>query len=112
MNSLDQTNVITFVKEYLTSIGVSEDAVEAYFETHHFDNALVIKLAAVCLMPKNKPRGSKSNQTHIHVTGMPRYFFYPSAELHAITASTPDTRFHTQVSLANIGSLRRPALKF
>jgi hypothetical protein len=103
--SINSSNVVQFIKSYFSSIGIDKDVVANFFDTNYFDKALILNLSAVCIMPKNKPATSNSNQTHIHVTGLPRYFFFPKAAIDGSTSSSADKKIITNVSLANIKAL-------
>ena len=107
MSNIDNTNLIEFVRNYLSSIGIVADTLSDYFEATHFDRALILNLSPVCLMPKNKPATSSSNQTHIHVTGLPRYFFFTKDEVDSNASSSNDKKLIVDVSLANLKALNK-----
>ncbi|MZQ74731.1 MAG: hypothetical protein GT589_01050 [Peptoclostridium sp.] len=107
MSNLENLNPVQLVKGYLSSIGMSDDTISKYFDENHFNRALILNLPSVCLMPQNKPGASKSNQTHIHVTGDPRHFFFPSEEVANRTSASKDERIDIDVSLANIKALHK-----
>ncbi len=105
MKIITSQNLLELPKDYFASLGLKQEA-EEYFSAKRFDKGLILKLPAVCIVPKNKPRTSKSKQTHIHVTGNNRYFFYSPEDINSVTASTEDRKQSVMVSLQNIKSLR------
>lgn len=101
---LDKKNIIPFTKEYFVSIGIDTNVVDNFFN-NNFSECLVIRLSTVCLVPNNKGY-SNSNQTHIHVTGNSRYFFFQPAVADSKTASSNDVKVITDISMANLNSLQ------
>ncbi len=87
------------------SQGVDPQTVANFFNSRKFSRSLVLNLSVVCLMPANKPSHSSSNQTHIHVTGPSRYFFFDPSVADSKTSSSADIKFSTDISLANIKAL-------
>lgn len=71
---------------------------------------MVLKLPAVCLVPANKPSNSRSKQTHIHVTGSNRYFFFNSETVDSAVASSDDVRQNVLVSRQNLKALNSEQL--
>lgn len=104
MEKLYQKNLLDFVVNYFKSIGLEAEA-KAFFTSVQFSAGIVLNLPAVCVVQKNKPADSKSKQSHIHVTGDNRLFFYPAATLNSLTASTDDAKRNVTVSMANIENL-------
>ena len=102
-------NLLAFLHAYFASLGLEHDAA-AFLTAHNFTAALVLKLPAVCLVPQNKPATSRSKQTHIHVTGSNRYFFFGPQKIADATASTPDFEQPLMVSMQNIRALHGEAL--
>jgi|GEM_PF-2176091 len=105
MNNINNTNLIEFVRDYFLSIGIEEDTINTFFAKNQFDRGIVFNLSPVCLMPKNKPSTSNSNQTHIHVTGVSRYFFFEKSEADSKTSSAADVKIITDISGANLKAL-------
>lgn len=104
MKFITSQNLLALPKDYFASLGLKQKA-EEYFSAKRFDKGLILKLPAVCIVPKNKPKTSKSKQTHIHVTGNNRYFFYSPEDINSVTESTKDRKQSVMVSLQNIKSL-------
>ncbi len=104
MELITSKSLLDFLKTYFTSLGLGTEAGE-YFTAKTFAEGLVLKLPAVCLVPGNKPSSSRSKQTHIHVTGNNRYFFYKAAEIDFATLSTEDFEYPLLVSSQNIRAL-------
>ena len=109
MIRVTSSNLLAFLHAYFASLGLEHDAA-AFLTAHNFTAALVLKLPAVCLVPQNKPATSRSKQTHIHVTGSNRYFFFDPKEIADATASTPDYEQPLMVSMQNIRALHGSAL--
>lgn len=97
-------NVLALIREYFYEIGVKDD-IENVFSTANFVSALVLNLPAVCLVPRNKPATSNSKQTHIHVTGEGRLFFFSRKEVDQALISSDDYCQKLLVSLTNIAAL-------
>lgn len=57
------------------------------------------------MIPKNRLEKTRGNQTHIHITGKSREFFYDEAILKSGTSK--DDEVEVQVSMANIKSLNK-----
>lgn len=102
-------NLLPLVHDYFTTIGLKSEALR-FFTSQRFDTGIVLCLPDVCLLPKNKPTLSRSKQTHIHVTGDGRYFFFPSNMIDNLDASSEDKHQTVVVSEANIQHLNNRAL--
>lgn len=102
---MNQLNLIELIEDYFLSIGIDEDVISTFLSENHFDRGLIINLSPVCLMPKNKPENSNSNQTHIHVTGDSRYFFFEKLLADSKTSSSEDVKLITDISDANLNAL-------
>ncbi len=98
-------NLLAFIIEYFKSIGL-EAAAMAHFNAQNFESAVTIPLSEVCIVPENKSPDSKSKQTHIHITGEKRYFFFPRAQVDSPSPSGVDVRQELHVSMQNIHALR------
>ena len=104
IETITSKNLLDLLKAYFDSLGLSTEA-DNYFTGQRFVEGLVLKLPSVCIVPKNKPIASKSKQTHIHVTGNNRYFFYSPEDINSVTISTKDRKQPVIVSSQNIKSL-------
>lgn len=102
MITVTSKNLLEFIKDYFASLGVESGE---YFTAKNFAEGLVLKLSAVCVVRKNKPEGSRSNQTHIHVTGNNRYFFFPKDQVDQAEKSTEDVPMSVLVSRQNLDAL-------
>lgn len=105
MITITSKNLLDFLKSYFSSIGLKTEA-EKFFTAKTFAEGLVLKLPAVCIVPMNKPGTSRSKQTHIHVTGDNRYFFFDADTINSVVESTEDYKQHTLVSKQNIKNLK------
>ena len=101
--------LLTFLHDYFNTIGLKSKALRV-FTSQNFDTGIVLCLPDVCLLPRNKPASSRSKQTHIHVTGDGRYFFFPLNVINNLIASTDDKLQSIVVSMANIQHLNNRAL--
>ncbi len=110
MKRINQQNVIPFLTSYFASIGLEKDA-NVFFATNAFSDCLIIRLPAVCLVQANKPFGSNSKQSHIHITGDNRYFLYSKEEVDNISVSTRDAARTVVLSAANIENLNNRSKK-
>lgn len=106
MKNITSTSLLAFIISYFNSISFGSEA-EAFFTAHRFKSALVLNLPGVCLIPKNRPAATKGNQTHIHVTGPSREFFFDKAKIAAGITSNIDEKRKVSVSLTNIKSLNK-----
>ena len=109
MTTVTSQNLLDVIKAYFASLGLEAEA-GSYLTARNFVEGLVLKLPAVCLVPGNKPDHSRSKQTHIHVTGNNRYFFFPAAEVNRAAASSADQPQDLLVSEQNIAALRGRAV--
>lgn len=91
MKKKTNDNLLTLIHDYFSSIGLKREA-KSFFTDDKFDNGIILCLPDVCLLPKNKSKTSKSKQTHIHVTGSGRYFFYPEDLIDNSSASSNDKK--------------------
>lgn len=99
--TISQKTLLSFIQSYFATLGLAEEAA-AFFTAQRFDTGLVLCLPDVCLLPSNKPETSRSKQTHIHVTGDNRYFFFPAPEIDAATESSSDRKQPAVLSKANV----------
>lgn len=106
---INSKNLLPFVQGYFTTIGLKSEAL-SFFTSQRFGTGIVLCLPDVCLLPGNKPALSRSKQTHIHVTGDGRYFFFSSDVIDNLNASSDDKRQSVVVSKANIQHLNNRAL--
>lgn len=106
MKKITNDNLLTFIHDYFSSIGLKREA-KSFFTDDKFDNGIILCLPDVCLLPKNKSKTSKSKQTHIHVTGSGRYFFYPEDLIDNSSASSNDKKQLVVVSRSNIAHLKK-----
>ena len=104
MITVTSKNLLDFVKAYFDSLGLGTEA-GGYFNAKTFAEGLVLKLPAVCLVPANKPADSRSKQTHIHVTGNNRYFFFDSDAVNSAVVSSEDVQQNVLVSRQNLKAL-------
>ncbi len=98
-------NLLAFIIGYFKHIGL-ESAAAAHFNAQNFESAVTIPLSEVCIVPENKSSDSKSKQTHIHITGEKRYFFFSRAEVDSPSPSGVDVTQELHVSMQNIYALR------
>ncbi len=106
MEKITQKNLLKLINDYFTSIGLESFATST-FNNQTFSDGIVLKLPDVCLIPQNKPFTSRSKQTHIHITGENRLFFYDrNTVIASQNASTPDIKRYANVSMANISHLK------
>lgn len=108
MISVTSQNLLDFVQSYFASLGFDADA-RAHFTAQNFTEGLVLKLPAVCLVPGNKPETSHSKQTHIHITGDNRYFFFPKHQVDSAAVSTGDISQPLLLSPQNLAALQNNA---
>lgn len=101
MIKLTQKNLLEFITSYFESHGLGKEA-KSFFTSIRFSNGIVLNLPAVCIVQKNKPSSSKSKQSHIHVTGDNRMFFYDSSYINSLTSSSDDIKRNVTVSESNI----------
>lgn len=104
MITVTSKNLLDFVKAYFDSLGLASEASE-YFTAKTFAEGLVLNLPAVCLVPANKPATSRSKQTHIHVTGNNRYFFFNAEAVDSAVVSSEDAPQNLFVSKQNLRAL-------
>lgn len=104
MTTITSKNLLHFLRLYFDSLGLGAEA-DAFLTAKTFTAGLVLKLPAVCLVPANKPQNSRSKQTHIHVTGNNRYFFFPKAEVDSAVVSSDDRKQNVLVSEQNVRAL-------
>lgn len=102
---LTRKNVLKLILDYYHSLGpdVYKEAQEL-FTSKNFNSAMVQPLSNSCVVLRNKIPGSTGKQTHIHVTGDNRLFFYTVPELNDIQNSI-DKRVVCHVSRSNIENL-------
>lgn len=105
MLTVNEKNLLEAVGKYLIDNGCDPDETRHYFNARRFLHGIVMPLAAVCLVPGNKPAESRSKQTHIHVTSKSREFFYPVKELEEASASTPWIRQNLVLAHNNLQAL-------
>lgn len=104
MLKINSKNLLEFLHAYLKSIGLSV-GVDELLNAKQFTDALILKLPMVCIVKDNRPEGTPGNQTHIHVTGNNRYFFFSQDEINAATGSTDDIKQEVIICEQNIKSL-------
>lgn len=104
MTTITSKNLLEFVRKYFDSLGLGSEAGE-YFNAKTFAEGLVLNLPAVCIVPANKPSLSRSKQTHIHVTGNNRYFFFSAEEVDSAVTSSADLQQTILVSRQNLKAL-------
>ena len=98
-------NVEKLIVDYFTSLECKESDVCTFIEKERYDEALILKLSAVCLVAKNKPEDSSSKQSHIHVTSSAREFFYSINELEDSSSSNDWEKQELYLCPTNIDSL-------
>lgn len=101
MQLLTSTTFLAFIILYFKSIGFGSEA-SSFFKAKKFKSALVLKLPGVSLIPNNRPSTTKGNQTHIHITGPARAFFFK--DFSSLSSDKNEQR-DVIVSLTNIMSL-------
>lgn len=101
--------LLSFVHDYFTTIDLENEA-SRFFTSQNFDTGIVLCLPDVCLLSGNKPKSSRSKQTHIHVTGDGRYFFFPPNEIDNLNALKNDKCQSIVVSKANVQHLNNRTL--
>lgn len=104
MKTITSQNLLEFLRVYFASLGLGYEASQ-HFTAKRFSGGLVMKLPMVCIVKKNRPSGTPGNQTHIHVTGDNRYFFFSAEDIRGAEGSTDDVRQEIIVSEANIRKL-------
>ena len=109
MITVTSKNLLDFIKTYFETLGLGGEASD-YFTARNFAEGLVLKLPAVCLVPSNKPANSRSKQTHIHVTGNNRHFFFNPESVDAAVESSEDYHQHVFVSRQNLKALNGTAI--
>lgn len=102
---INSHNLLEFVGSYYSSIGCDPVEVNDYFTATRFSEGVVLNLPAVCLLQENKPKTSRSKQSHIHVTSQARLIFFSSTELDSATRSTHWERQDLNISDANVSHL-------
>jgi hypothetical protein len=103
--ALTQKNILNLILDYSQTLGPDTyNEALTLFTSKNFSAALVQPLSNSCVVLKNKISGSTGKQTHIHVTGDNRYFFYSEAEIQNQSNSS-DRRVHVDVSISNINDL-------
>lgn len=107
---VNEKNLLEAVGTYLIDNGCDPDKTKHYFNARRFLHGIVMPLAAVCLVPGNKPPESRSKQTHIHVTSKSREFFYTVKDLEAADASTPWIRQNLTIAHNNLQALHGETL--
>lgn len=107
---INSKSLLSFVSDYLISIGCTTKEVQDCFTAKHFSDGLVLNLPAVCLMRENKPAGCKSKQSHIHVTSKAREFFYSLKEIENTNESTEWKQKQINLCLNNIQALHNEAI--
>ena len=105
MIPITSKNLLDFLRAFFESLGLGKEARE-YLTAKNFLEGLILKLSAVCIVPANKPAASRSKQTHIHVTGSNRYFFFDADEIDTATESSEDYEQNIMVSKQNIKALK------
>ncbi len=111
MKRIDSTNILLLGQEYFSSIGLSTKA-RSFFTSKNFESAAVIILPEVCIIRDNRPPGSSSGQTHIHVTGDVRFAFYDRTVIEKTTKTSGDDIRKVVVSKSNIENLRNRTSSF
>lgn len=106
---INSKNLLLLIHDYFTTIGLKGEALK-FFTSQRFDSGIVLCLPDVCLLPKNKPAFSRSKQTHIHVTGDGRYFFFPPNVIDHLKESSDDKHQSVVVSVSNIQHLNNRSL--
>ena len=110
MKIITSQNLLEFLREYFESLGLGHEA-NQYFTAKQFSNGLILRLPMVCIVRNNRPSGTPGNQTHIHVTGGNRYFFFSAEDIRNATGSTDDVKQKIVVSEENIRDLnKQPSL--
>ena len=104
MKTVTSQNLLDFLHEYFAYLGLEHEA-KKYFTAKRFSSGLVLKLPMVCIVKSNRPSGTRGNQTHIHVTGDNRYFFFSSEDIKNAGGSTDDVEQNIMISEANINHL-------
>lgn len=103
--AITQKNILNLILDYSQTLGPDAyNEALTLFTSKNFTDALVLPLSNSCVVLKNKISGSTGKQTHIHITGDNRYFFYSDAEIQNPSNST-DRRVHVDVSISNITNL-------
>lgn len=102
---LTQKNVLKLILDYYKTLGPDiYNEAQKLFTSKNFKSAMIQQLSNSCVVLRNKIPGSTGKQTHIHVTGDNRLFFYTAPELNDIQNSV-DKRVVCDVSLSNIQNL-------
>lgn len=94
-------NFFELLHSYYSNTGAKKQAVN-FFSSKTFEEALILSLSDVCLVPANKPSYSRSKQTHIHVTGNSRYFFFSKATIDNTVISSQDKRQEVSIDALNL----------
>lgn len=110
MIKINNLTLLLCIQDYFKSIGLKKEAENLFTDTN-FEEGMVLCLPDVCLLPKNKPDNSRSKQTHIHVTGDNRYFYFPKEEVDNIVTSSLDKRQEIDVAQENIINLKERTIR-
>ena len=105
MTTINSQTLLKFLRDYFSSIGLNAEA-NNFFTAKRFSQGLVLKLPMVSIVRENRPKGTRGNQTHIHVTGDNRYFFFKPKDIDGATGSTSDVKKKVVVSAQNIRALK------
>lgn len=94
------------VEKMMEEMNVSRESIEQILNCKRM---FYMKLSAVNVMPDNRP-GSRSKQTHIHISGKNMNMFYPAEQLEQAKLekkSTEDEKINIYLSKQNIRYLEK-----
>lgn len=106
MKEFSEKTLLSIIISFFNTIDLGAEAA-SYFTAERFTSALVLELPGVCLMAKNKPASTSGNQSHIHVTGPSRGFFFPLDRIETLSGDDAERMQKIVVSRANIAFLNR-----
>lgn len=94
------------VEKMMQEMNIKRETIKQFFNCKR---VFYMKLSEVNVMPENRP-GSKSKQTHIHISGKNMNMFYPAEQLEQAKSekkSTDDERVNIYLSGENIRYLEK-----
>ena len=103
MENITNALLLALINNYFESIGFGPPA-KSFFKANKFKCGLIVNLPGVSLIPQNRSLSTKGNQTHIHITGPAREFFFKNFS--SMTSNHSEQR-KVIVSLTNIISLNK-----
>lgn len=106
MKKISKENLLSLIVSYFAMLGFGSEAA-TFFTPSTFASALVLDLPGVCLVTKNKPKTTSGNQSHIHVTGPSRGFFFPLDKIETLSGADAERMQAVVLSKVNIANLNK-----